>query len=424
MKKPHIALLMMVKNEKKRLQVTLDSVKGFVDSLIIFDTGSTDNTLEILQTFSESANIPLHLKQGEFVNFSESRNESLHFAETIADVDFLLLLDCNDELQNGKDLVKFAKQELNTHNKGYLVMQEWFSGNYNQYYNIRFIRNYQGWIYKGVVHEWITIPEQPHLYITQKIPSVKLYQDRTQDDDKSGKRFIRDRELLLAEHDKNPDDARTVFYLAQTCGCLQKWDEAYKYYLIRSDMPGFDEETYHSFVRLGDTCQGIVKYKYRAHKERQEAKLGPKPDDEKTDTERFYDQITWQTALMWYLKAFEVCDERIEGLIPIIEYYRAIEKWKLAYTFSKLACDLTYPNKFILFNDNEGYEYKRWHLMGIIAFYYGEADIGYKACQIAINARGNDIDKSNLNHYRNQISSNKLNEMKRKRDKKKNKKRK
>ena len=69
----HIAVLMMVKNETKRLHISLDSVVGFADSLVIFDTGSTDNTIQISKDFSEKYNIPLRLKEGAFIDFSTRR---------------------------------------------------------------------------------------------------------------------------------------------------------------------------------------------------------------------------------------------------------------------------------------------------------------------------------------------------------------
>ena len=47
----HIAVLMMVKNETKRLNVSLNSIKDFADSLVIFDTGSTDDTIELIETW-------------------------------------------------------------------------------------------------------------------------------------------------------------------------------------------------------------------------------------------------------------------------------------------------------------------------------------------------------------------------------------
>ena len=152
----HIALLMMVKNEKKRLHVTLNSVLGYVKSLIIYDTGSTDNTIEILETFAKTNNLPLRLKQGEFEDFSTSRNIALDFADTFEDVDYVLMMDTNDELRNGDKLIEFAKAELNNHqNSAFLMCQEWYSGNHDKYYNTRFIKPRNNWRYKGSVHEYL-----------------------------------------------------------------------------------------------------------------------------------------------------------------------------------------------------------------------------------------------------------------------------
>ena len=66
----HIAVLLMVKNEKIRLPITLKSIKGIADSLVLFDTGSEDETIEIAKSFCDENNIPFRLKQGTFVNFS------------------------------------------------------------------------------------------------------------------------------------------------------------------------------------------------------------------------------------------------------------------------------------------------------------------------------------------------------------------
>ena len=90
MDKVHICVLMMLKNEKARLQVSLDSIKGIANSLVVFDTGSTDNTIKICEEFCKKYNIPFRLKQGEFKNFSTSRNESLDFADTFDDIDYIL----------------------------------------------------------------------------------------------------------------------------------------------------------------------------------------------------------------------------------------------------------------------------------------------------------------------------------------------
>ena len=234
----HITLLMMVKNEKKRLLQTLKSVVGYVDSMVIFDTGSTDNTIDILKNFSEEYKIPLRLKEGEFENFATSRNVSLEFADTFEDIDYAVLLDVNDELRGGDKLREFCKEYKDKKNTGFLVCQEWWSGKYDKYYNLRLIKTRQGWRYFGRVHEWMKNTKfendeeagKAGEYVVRTAEEIVLYQDRTADDDKSGKRFARDKELLLQDHKDDPLESRTVFYLAQTCGCLGHHEDAFYYY--------------------------------------------------------------------------------------------------------------------------------------------------------------------------------------------------
>ena len=77
----HIAAVIMVKDESKLIKITLISCLGVVDSLVVYDTGSTDNTVEIIKDFSIKHNIPLHLKHGKFVDFSTSRNILLDYVD-------------------------------------------------------------------------------------------------------------------------------------------------------------------------------------------------------------------------------------------------------------------------------------------------------------------------------------------------------
>jgi len=367
----HIAVLLMVKNEKKRLHVSLESVKSFADSLVIFDTGSTDNTIQICKDFSEKYNIPLRLKEGTFVDFSTSRNESLDFADSFEDIDYLLLLDTNDELRGADNLRRFAEEYKDNKSSGFLMVQEWWSGQHDKYYNVRFIKAHKGWRYVGAVHEYIktNMDEEPIV----KLPdSAILYQDRTQDDDKSGKRFKRDKELLYNEYVKDPTEPRTVFYLAQTCSCLGENDESLYFYKIRSTLEGFQEEKFHALLRSGELTQKL--------------------------------NHDWHDSMMFYIKAFEH-SHRAEPLLFIAIHYIQIKMWVMAFTFLKLACSIQYPQDAILFVNRHDYDYKRWHLLGIVAYYVGQFQDGKAACLIAIEYSktdtkvNSDIDKSNLKFY-------------------------
>lgn len=367
-KKPHIAVLIMMKNEEKRIHVSLESVIGIVDSIIAYDTGSTDNTIHILKDFSEKHKIPLHLKEGEFVNFSVSRNVLLDFADTFDNIDFFLLLDVNDELRGGDKLLRISKEHMNTEFKAFLVCQHWWSGKYNKYFNIRFLRSRSNWRYNGPVHEWLEDISEGDKFPVLKMPDdIVIFQDRTQDNNKSSKRFVLDKELLLIEYKKNPTEPRTLFYLAQTCSCLHQAEEAFYYYKLRSELEGFQEEKFHAYLKSGEYSE----------------KLGH----------------NWHDSLAYYMKAVEHSN-RVEPLIRIAQHYNITKKWLISFQFAQWACSLPYPSDAILFVDKYAYEYSRWHILGIVSYYCQKYKEGKFACEKAIETGLNTkLDKSNLQFY-------------------------
>ena len=373
----HIALLMMVKNEKKRLHVSLESVKDVVDSFVIYDTGSTDNTMEICEEYANKFNIPLRLTQGDFVDFSISRNVSLDFADSFEDIDYLLMLDTNDELQGGQFLRKICLEYLHSDSSGFLVCQTWFSGNLDKYYNVRLIKAHKNWRYSCPVHEYIETknPEYEKHPIVKLPDILVLYQDRSLDDDKSGKRFHRDKELLLNAYRKDPSEPRTVFYLAQTFSCLNENADALYYYKMRAELGGFEEERFHAYLRSGELSE----------------KIG----------------LDWYDCFAYYIKAFEL-DPRVEPLLKICIHYmnKPNINFPLAFTFAKLACNLDYPRERILFVNRKAYDYERHSIMGICGYYVGQYAEGKMGCLKALeygkqpNSLVNkEIDERNLKFY-------------------------
>lgn len=71
---------MIVKNEADRLATCLGSVREHVDEIVIVDTGSTDDTLDVARTFTDrvfrSDKFTVNTPPEEF-HFSEARNEAL-----------------------------------------------------------------------------------------------------------------------------------------------------------------------------------------------------------------------------------------------------------------------------------------------------------------------------------------------------------
>ena len=64
-----LALVMIVKNEEKRIDVTFDTLKNVCKTFVILDTGSTDRTMEVIRSYCNKHQITLHMTQKPFVNF-------------------------------------------------------------------------------------------------------------------------------------------------------------------------------------------------------------------------------------------------------------------------------------------------------------------------------------------------------------------
>lgn len=72
-----ILLTLMVKNESRILRRCLEAGSRHADAVIVCDTGSTDNTVEIAQGFTER---PLKVVQHEWRNFGHNRTLSFQAA--------------------------------------------------------------------------------------------------------------------------------------------------------------------------------------------------------------------------------------------------------------------------------------------------------------------------------------------------------
>ncbi len=103
-----ISLCMIVKNEEACLGKCLDSLKGIVDEMIVVDTGSTDNTIQIAQ--DKGAQVYNFKWTGDF---SEARN----YAFSLAKCDYIYSADADEEIDddNRKRFIKLKEDidELN-----------------------------------------------------------------------------------------------------------------------------------------------------------------------------------------------------------------------------------------------------------------------------------------------------------------------
>ncbi|TFI59631.1 glycosyltransferase family 2 protein [Sphingomonas parva] len=89
-----LALVMIVKNEERSLARCLESVRKHVDKIIILDTGSTDRTIEIAQSFGAEIH---HWEWQD--DFAAARNAALAHS----DATWNLILDADEWLESGAE---------------------------------------------------------------------------------------------------------------------------------------------------------------------------------------------------------------------------------------------------------------------------------------------------------------------------------
>ena len=241
---PTVALVTMTKNGVKRLPALFESVLGFVTRAVILDTGSTDGTQQWLR---EQKFLPVELHEYPFVNFEQTRNMLMAFAEGAAD--WLLLLD--DDMTLKFDCCpQEVLRSLDRKNDAYLMTHL----DVQRYLVTRLVKGHKHWEYKGVTHEYLVGGGTwlPHL---EGVGIVHNFNH-------SPEKFARDLRLLTADLARDPDDVRTVFYIANTLRDLEKPAAAIRFFCMRANMGGWDEEVFMSMyeaARLAEDPMAMVK---------------------------------------------------------------------------------------------------------------------------------------------------------------------
>ncbi len=402
MNKVVIKCAMMVKNEETNILRSLNSIKE-LDGLILFDTGSTDKTIEITEKWCKENNLSFELLKGQFVDFSVSRNKLLDFC--VGKADWLVLLDANDELQGAsklRDFLKTVKDENGITRDAIYIRQKWkiSTDNYMIFKNHRVIRADTTMRYICVVHECLveSKPELQKKRIEDISPEgIFVYQDRLLDTTMSSEaRWHRDQKLLQKAYDNQPSgkkDPRTVFYLAQTYKCLRKFRKAIEYYTERATLIGFLEEVYVSCFEVGSLSNLFYHQKFEEIKDEK-----PKIRENRLYQFNQEKQIHYDNFIKYMIKAAEL-DKRAEPLIWLSKHYLEINNFDLAYMYIHQACRIEEPTKTLLWYDTQVYSYERWHLLGRICYYIGEYERGKYGCDKAIAHSDLQIDKDNLKWY-------------------------
>ena len=340
MSKPKICLNMIVKNESRVITRLLESVLPIIDGYCICDTGSTDNTIELIQTFFLEREIYGKIIEEPFRDFGYNRTIALQACQTyMPDMDYILLLDA-DMILTGFSLTTPAELKSALIKDTYTL----FQGSPQFYYkNTRIVRNNRGFTYWGVTHEYLNTPPNT---TAGEIPISKLFINDIGDGGAKGDKTERDIRLLKKGLEELPNNDRYTFYLANSYRDAGQNDNAIETYKQRIQIGGWIEEVWFSYYSIGNCYMRMGKEEH---------------------------------AISAWMAAYDHYPKRIENLYKIMEYYRTRGKNRIAYEFYLMADKSR--NKYTnwqdyLFLERDVYDFKIDYEFSILGYYVNDAETG------------------------------------------------
>jgi tetratricopeptide (TPR) repeat protein len=331
-KNKNVCLNMIVKNESRVILRLLESVVNYIDCYCICDTGSTDNTVEIIQQFFSSREhlIPGKIIHEPFRDFGYNRTFALKACEQI-DVKYILLLDADMIFKVDPSITKTGFQNLLQADAYYI-----FQGSDTFFYkNVRIVKNKLGMVYWGVTHEYVKTPEGTKY---EQMDKDQIFINDIGDGGCKSDKFVRDVQLLKKGLEDEPNNDRYTFYLANSYRDAGQYDNAIECYKKRIEIGGWFDEVWHSYYSIGK-C-----YKNKGD---------------------------MANAVYWWLEAYNFFPKRIENLYEIIHHYRCHGKNNLAYGIFIMADHERKNNKTTdyLFLQKDVYDYKLDYELSIIGYY-------------------------------------------------------
>jgi glycosyltransferase involved in cell wall biosynthesis len=314
---------MIVKNEEKVIERSLFSCMKLVDYYVICDTGSTDNTIQVIQNFFKKHNLKGEVHQHEWKNFAHNRNLSLEIAKKKGD--FIFWMDADDIIEYE---VGFKRPGL--HVDAYMMTVK---NNDIEYKRMHLVRSTCALHWSGVVHEALNVNNKTYTDLENvKMVIVGGGGERNTDP----KKYEKDAALLEQALIEEPNHTRYMFYCGQSHKNAGNLESALKWYVKRAEFENFPEERCYAMYQVG-----LIKLS-----------LLPK--------------YSYQDILFHFLQAHSYFPQRVEPLYYAVMIMSMHKLYDAAYNMAVKYLVYKQPSsECILFTENDIYSY---HLPFEVAF--------------------------------------------------------
>lgn len=328
-----VCLAAIVKDEAPVIRRCLESVRPIIDTWTIVDTGSTDDTLDIIRSIPS----PGRCWEQPWVDFAHNRSEALALARK-SGADYTLMMDADDTLEIPEG---FAWPEDMTADS--YTIDFHFAG--MRYSRVAIFSNRLPWRFKGVLHEFPDCPEaktQGHIPLIVHVGNDGA---RRRDPDKYRKDALMLEEALKTETDPALV-SRYWFYLGQSWRDAGEPEKAIQAYRSRLVLGGWEDELYIARLNIArclesrPTAEAIEAYRHATYGS---AHRG----------EAIYKAAYLLRMAQRYQEAFEIARKGVGLPVPnglfvepwvhlygILDEYAISAYWSGHYQESVIACDI------------------------------------------------------------------------------------
>jgi glycosyltransferase involved in cell wall biosynthesis len=201
---------MIVRDEAHNIASILADAQGFSDEIVVVDTGSQDNTLELVQRVCPSARV-FHFEWCD--DFSAARN----YAIDQATCDTIMTLDADDRVGfDDQDRVLEFKEEKtpDLNHIWYCKIQSFFgsnSGVYNEFPQLRIFPNRPDIRYEGRIHNQLKYPKAN--YKIKSAVGIYIVHRGYEDPIVVAQKHERTKTILNKEFKERPNSGRVNIFL-------------------------------------------------------------------------------------------------------------------------------------------------------------------------------------------------------------------
>lgn len=350
-----ISACLIVKNEEKNIKLSLESIKGFVDEIVVVDTGSVDKSREIAKSlpakvydfvwnndFAAARNFAIEKAAGEWIVFLDA-DEFFAHDSSLRVKGFLLQA-------QAKGLDAVMCQVINIDQDDNNRVRDIFKA-------IRFFRKSRSICYRNVIHEELSRLDGKNMQVGMLPDDIKIYHTGY-----SGnivqKKLQRNLEIMLEDIKKNGGEERYYRYLCDCYHGLKQYDLAVKYaklHIASKQTSLYSESTVYIKMLYSLIQNKATPTQMKYEFEQAIEKFSDLPDFYAQYANYLFDQKNYTKATLFYQQAIQLYKKDVSNVAStftgkISAVYYNLGRLYLLQNQNELAltcfCDALLLNRF------------------------------------------------------------------------------